>query len=86
MYLFQCSEILLNICAISACNIYSNVGKTGCCFLFVWSVGPCHHSSKYRRLAHIIKKDRFKMAAVVGFRLVEVSFVRKECMLFAWIK
>ena len=47
--------------------------------------GP--QSSKRRRLAHIIKKDRFKMAAVVGLSTSRSEyFVRKECMVFAWFK
>ena len=43
-------------------------------------------SSKWR-LYHIIKKYRFKMAAVVGLSTSRSEyFVGKECMLFAWFK
>ena len=38
-------------------------------------------SSKWRRLAHIIKKDRFKMATVVGLSTSRSEyFVRKDCI------
>ena len=46
-----------------------------------------YSSSKWRRLAHIIKKDRIKMAVAVGLSASRSEyFVRKECMVFAWFK
>ena len=44
-------------------------------------------SSKGLILGSIIKKDRFKMAAVVGLSTSRSEyFVRKVCMVFAWFK
>ena len=41
----------------------------------------------WRRMSYIIKKDLFKMAAVVGLSTsISEYFVRKECMAFAWFK
>ena len=40
-----------------------------------------NESSKWRRLGSIIKKDRFKMAAVVGLSTsLSKYFVRMECI------
>jgi len=62
------------------------VGATGL-LLFYKTSTPVLGSSKWRRLAHVIKKDRFKMEAVVGLSNSRSEyFVRKEYMVFAWFK